>query len=194
MRTFEFEHVRSFCLSKPHVTESFPFDDHTMVWKVADKVFAIANIYDFKGVSLKCNPERALELRETYAGIRIRGAMLDEIRKGDWAPRSVHRNSRRISNAIKQVESEKNELREKLLQIIEEIPEREGEVLLYRYGLYDLNTDLIVGKVKVLIEIKQLLEGEIITSKQLEDIILNTESKMQSLNLVALLFFLDNIL
>lgn len=44
---------------------------------------------------------------ETYAGIRIRGAMLDEIRKGDWAPRSVHRNSRRISNAIKQVESEK---------------------------------------------------------------------------------------
>lgn len=44
---------------------------------------------------------------ETYAGIRIRGAMLDEIRKGDWAPRSVHRNTRRISDAIKQVESEK---------------------------------------------------------------------------------------
>lgn len=44
---------------------------------------------------------------ETYAGIRIRGAMLDEIRKGDWAPRSVHRNSRRISEAIKQVESMK---------------------------------------------------------------------------------------
>nr|WP_255606200.1 RNA polymerase sigma factor FliA [Thalassolituus sp. ST750PaO-4] len=44
---------------------------------------------------------------ETYAGIRIRGAMLDEIRKGDWAPRSVHRNSRRISDAIKQIESEK---------------------------------------------------------------------------------------
>ena len=44
---------------------------------------------------------------ETYAGIRIRGAMLDEIRKGDWAPRSVHRNSRRISDAIKQIESAK---------------------------------------------------------------------------------------
>jgi len=42
---------------------------------------------------------------ETYAGIRIRGSMLDEIRRGDWAPRSVHRNSRRISEAIKQVES-----------------------------------------------------------------------------------------
>ena len=44
---------------------------------------------------------------ETYAGIRIRGAMLDEVRSGDWAPRSVHRNSRRISAAIKQIENEK---------------------------------------------------------------------------------------
>ena len=44
---------------------------------------------------------------ETYAGIRIRGAMLDEIRRGDWAPRSVHRNARRITDAIKQIESEK---------------------------------------------------------------------------------------
>lgn len=43
---------------------------------------------------------------ETYAGIRIRGAMLDEIRKGDWAPRSVHRNSRRIADAIRFVESQ----------------------------------------------------------------------------------------
>ncbi|NMH59611.1 RNA polymerase sigma factor FliA [Alteromonas ponticola] len=41
---------------------------------------------------------------ETFAGIRIRGAMLDEIRKGDWTPRSVHKNSRAISDAIAQVE------------------------------------------------------------------------------------------
>lgn len=41
---------------------------------------------------------------ETYAGIRIRGAMMDEVRKGDWVPRSVHRNARRISEAIKIVE------------------------------------------------------------------------------------------
>jgi len=43
---------------------------------------------------------------ETFAGIRIRGAMLDEIRKGDWTPRSVHRNGRAITEAISQVESE----------------------------------------------------------------------------------------
>lgn len=42
---------------------------------------------------------------ETFAGIRIRGAMLDEVRKGDWAPRSVHRNSRMVSEAIRKVET-----------------------------------------------------------------------------------------
>jgi RNA polymerase sigma factor for flagellar operon FliA len=42
---------------------------------------------------------------ETYAGIRIRGAMLDEVRKGDWAPRSVHRNSRMVADAIRAVEA-----------------------------------------------------------------------------------------
>jgi RNA polymerase sigma factor for flagellar operon FliA len=43
---------------------------------------------------------------ETFAGIRIRGAMLDEIRKGDWTPRSVHRNGRAITDAISRVEGE----------------------------------------------------------------------------------------
>ena len=42
---------------------------------------------------------------ETYAGIRIRGAMLDEIRRGDWAPRSVHRKSRQVADAVKAVEA-----------------------------------------------------------------------------------------
>ncbi len=43
---------------------------------------------------------------ETFAGIRIRGAMLDEMRRGDWTPRSVHKNSRMISEAIKQLEAQ----------------------------------------------------------------------------------------
>ncbi len=42
---------------------------------------------------------------ETYAGIRIRGAMLDEVRRSDWTPRSVHRNARRVSKAIRTVEN-----------------------------------------------------------------------------------------
>lgn len=42
---------------------------------------------------------------ETYAGIRIRGAMLDEMRKGDWAPRSIHRKLRKVAETIKTVEA-----------------------------------------------------------------------------------------
>ena len=43
---------------------------------------------------------------ETYAGIRIRGAMLDEIRKGDWTPRSVHRNTRKVAQAVRTIENQ----------------------------------------------------------------------------------------
>ena len=46
---------------------------------------------------------------ETYAGIRIRGSMLDEVRKGDWAPRSVHRKSRKVAEAIKSIEARTGE-------------------------------------------------------------------------------------
>ncbi len=44
---------------------------------------------------------------ETYAGIRIRGAMLDDVRKNDWAPRSVHRNNRRVAAVVRKIENEK---------------------------------------------------------------------------------------
>ena len=43
---------------------------------------------------------------ETYAGIRIRGSMLDEIRKNDWAPRSVHRKAREVAAAVRDIENE----------------------------------------------------------------------------------------
>lgn len=41
---------------------------------------------------------------ETFAGIRIRGAMIDEVRRGDWSPRSVHRNARRVAESMRKVE------------------------------------------------------------------------------------------
>jgi RNA polymerase sigma factor for flagellar operon FliA len=44
---------------------------------------------------------------ETYAGIRIRGAMLDEVRKSDWTPRSAHRNTREMADVIRKIENEK---------------------------------------------------------------------------------------
>ena len=69
MRTFEFEEVRDRCLAKAHVTEEFPFDEKTCVWKVAGKLFALADIDAFEGMTLKCDPEYAVELREQYIGI-----------------------------------------------------------------------------------------------------------------------------
>lgn len=51
------------------------------------------------------NGERGASF-ETYAGIRIRGAMLDELRQTDWAPRSVHRRLREVSEAIREIEQE----------------------------------------------------------------------------------------
>ena len=41
---------------------------------------------------------------DTYAGIRIRGSMLDEVRRLDWTPRSVHKKARIVSEAIREVE------------------------------------------------------------------------------------------
>lgn len=64
------ELFREYCLSKKGVTESFPFDTHTLVFKVMNKVFAISGLKKIPfAVNLKCDPERAIELREEYASI-----------------------------------------------------------------------------------------------------------------------------
>lgn len=52
------------------------------------------------------NPSQGASF-ETYAGIRIRGAMLDEIRRSDWTPRSVHRKVRMVSEAVREIENAK---------------------------------------------------------------------------------------
>ena len=60
------ETVRAYCLSKPVVTESFPFDETTLVFKVRNKMFALLNLEQPLSINLKCDPEKALELREHY--------------------------------------------------------------------------------------------------------------------------------
>lgn len=64
------EDFRSYCLSKEFVTESFPFDDKTLVFKVGGKMFALTGIENFVSANLKCDPEWSVELRETYFGIK----------------------------------------------------------------------------------------------------------------------------
>lgn len=63
------EELREYCLSKASTTEEFPFDETTLVFKVAGKIFVITSIDEFDGVNLKCDPEKAIELREEYSGI-----------------------------------------------------------------------------------------------------------------------------
>ncbi len=63
------EEVREYCISLPGVTESFPFNDTALVFK-AGRIFAILDLSDDeRGISLKCDPEKAIELREQYPEI-----------------------------------------------------------------------------------------------------------------------------
>jgi predicted DNA-binding protein (MmcQ/YjbR family) len=60
---------REYCLSKPGTSEDTPFDADTLCFKVGGKIFAIIDIELFESVNLKCDPERAIELREEFTGI-----------------------------------------------------------------------------------------------------------------------------
>lgn len=63
------ETAREYCLNKKGVTESFPFDNVSLVMKVMGKMFALIDLEGARSISLKCDPEKAIELREHYAGI-----------------------------------------------------------------------------------------------------------------------------
>ena len=68
------ENLYEYCLSKKAVTESFPFDSDTLVMKVGGKMFALTNLSGFENgipsINLKCNPERAQELRAEFDEIQ----------------------------------------------------------------------------------------------------------------------------
>ena len=64
------EVFREYCLSKKGVTEGFPFDEKTLVFKVMGKMFALCGLEHVPSqANLKCDPDRAIELRESYDGI-----------------------------------------------------------------------------------------------------------------------------
>jgi len=65
----DIETFRNYCLSKKGVTESFPFDQNTLVFKVMDKIFAISDVDNFESINLKCDPEMAVDLRERYTDV-----------------------------------------------------------------------------------------------------------------------------
>jgi predicted DNA-binding protein (MmcQ/YjbR family) len=62
--------LRNHCIQKPGVSEGFPFDQKTLVFKVFGKMFALMDVEIFESVNLKCDPEWAIELRERFQAVR----------------------------------------------------------------------------------------------------------------------------
>jgi predicted DNA-binding protein (MmcQ/YjbR family) len=63
------EEVRQICVAKKGVIEGFPFDETTLVIKVGGKVFALLSLESNPWLNLKCDPEKAVDLRERYEDI-----------------------------------------------------------------------------------------------------------------------------
>ena len=64
------EQLYEYCMNLQGAEESFPFDERTLAFRVGGKIFAITDVEDFEFVNLKCEPVRAMELREQYPEIR----------------------------------------------------------------------------------------------------------------------------
>lgn len=64
------EEVRQFCIALKGVTEGFPFDEETLVLKVGGKIFALLSLDRDAWLNLKCDPAKAVDLRERYDDIR----------------------------------------------------------------------------------------------------------------------------
>ena len=65
----DIESIREYCLSLPKVTEDFPFDDTTLVFRIGGKIFAMMDLEDASKLTLKSDPNQALTLRDKYSEI-----------------------------------------------------------------------------------------------------------------------------
>ena len=66
----DIETIRDYCIRKKATTEEFPFDEVTLVFKVMGKMYACIGLDNPEWLTLKCDPEYALELRKRYPGIK----------------------------------------------------------------------------------------------------------------------------
>jgi predicted DNA-binding protein (MmcQ/YjbR family) len=65
----DIETLINYCISEKNATESFPFGDDTLVFKVNDKIFALVNLDGELSINLKCDPALAIELRERFSSV-----------------------------------------------------------------------------------------------------------------------------
>jgi predicted DNA-binding protein (MmcQ/YjbR family) len=63
------EEVRNYCLQKKDATEDFPFGESTSVMRIGGKIFALLNLVGIATINLKCDPSKAIELREANPSI-----------------------------------------------------------------------------------------------------------------------------
>ena len=63
------ESLRNYCLNLKGVTESFPFGDDTLVFKIVNKVFLLASLTEPSSFNVKCDPEKAIQLRESFSEV-----------------------------------------------------------------------------------------------------------------------------
>lgn len=113
------EQFHSFCLNLKGVEETFPFGEETLVFKVMGKMFALTGLDEEEfSVNLKCNPDRAIELREEYP---------DDIRTG-WHMNKNHWNTVRFENGL-----ETALLKELILHsydlVVKGLPKKDREIL-----------------------------------------------------------------
>ena len=65
----DIEKIWKYCSQKNGVSESFPFNETTLVFKLWGKIFALFDVDSFQSINLKCDPEKSIELREKYSCI-----------------------------------------------------------------------------------------------------------------------------
>lgn len=88
-RQMDIESIREYCLAKYGVEETLPFDEETPVYKVGGKMFLLMNLDPPFSINIKCDPEKAIELRERY----------DDITPG-WHMSKVHWNTVMVESSL----------------------------------------------------------------------------------------------
>ena len=111
----DIEQLRIYCLSLPQTTEAFPFDEINLVFRVQGKIFAIADLDRPEWVTLKCEPEYALELRELYPGI-----------EGAYHMNKKHWNQVRLDSSIDD-DTIRSLVRHSYSEVVKKLPKRERD-------------------------------------------------------------------
>ena len=112
------EELREYCLSLPHVTEDMPFGEDILVFRICNRIFVLTSLESVPlRVSLKCDPERAIELREEFPNKIVAGYHLN---KKHWNTVSLEDLPHPLIKEMIQHSYE---------QVLTKVPKKEREVL-----------------------------------------------------------------